>query len=224
MPFHDRKKRTDGISNNYEYQGSGGTGRHAHINLLGVFAMNELVQRGFDVLLHDADIVWLRSPLAALAHLARRRDVLGTRGPVGACGTCGINTGFLYFVSSFHGKIFAQSLVNLSALKKYSDQALFNGLLRHHRFSQLAVRVLPDRLFPGEAPMGRYGCAGMSKNASAAVQMINHRVGGFKIRGFQKCKHWFLKGKGMKEANVWVERHLNASWFTGRGDLCVDAA
>ena len=55
----------------------------------------------------------------------------------------------------------------------------------------------------------------------ADVQLINHRVGGYKIRGFQRCKHWYLKGDGMQEKNVWVDRHLNTSWFTGRGDLCV---
>ena len=47
------------------------------INLMAVMATNELVQRGFTVLLHDVDVVWLRDPLPALAKLARHRDLVG---------------------------------------------------------------------------------------------------------------------------------------------------
>ena len=211
-----KKQRSDYISPRYDFGGSGGSGRHAIINFVGLFAGNELLQQGYQVLLHDADIVWLRSPTRALQQIARRRDVLGARG------TGGLNAGFVYLRPTHHAKIFLQTLVNVSPLQKFSGQAHFNAVLRHPRLAQLAWRALPDRIFPGEAPINKWGCGGRTRFAGdGKTQLVDHRVGSWKMRGFQQCGRWFLDRR-MREKNVWVQRNLNMSWFAKeKGDLCV---
>ena len=211
-----KKKRSDYISPRYDFGGSGGSGRHAIINFIGLFACNELLKQGYAVIHHDADIVWLKSPARALKRLARRRDVLGSRG------TGGLNAGFVYFRPTHHAKIFLQSLVNLSPLQRWSGQAMFNAVLRHYKLSQVTWRALPDRLFPGEAPIKPWGCAGRSKYAGdGKTQLLDHRVGSWKMQGFQECGRWFLDPR-MREKNVWVKRNLNMSWFEGKEDLCFE--
>ena len=66
-----------GISGHYDPNKSASAARHSLINLIITYASNELVQKGFAVLLHDVDVAWLKDPLPALHHFAAHRDIVG---------------------------------------------------------------------------------------------------------------------------------------------------
>jgi len=54
---------------------------HADINNVALFMMNDLVELGFHVFVHDADVAWIRDPFPFFKNSIRRRDFLGMLAP-----------------------------------------------------------------------------------------------------------------------------------------------
>jgi hypothetical protein len=133
------------ISENYK--GVSMHGGHADINNVLLVVANELVQlTPHNVLLQDVDVAWVRDPRPFLRAAAARRDVLGQHAPFWAA-KGGVNTGFVFLRNSRMTRAFVQTLVNAAGLKSVSDQELFNIVLRHRFFRQVAMRLLPQELF-----------------------------------------------------------------------------
>ena len=206
-----------GISGHYDPNKSASAARHSLINLIITYAANELVQKGFAVLLHDVDLVWLKDPFPALHHLAAHRDIVGQAASRNSFATMkpttGLCTGFILIRPTHHSKVFMQTLENVSPLKETSDQAMFNTLLRHWKFRQLHWRSLPSRFFP---EVGKR-CWGKSKHGGREMAFINHRVGTLKVQRFVECGVWYLRA-GLNHSSIWVNRDVNVALLAG--DVC----
>mmetsp|Transcript_42323 Transcript_42323/g.67822 ORF Transcript_42323/g.67822 Transcript_42323/m.67822 type:complete len:379 (-) Transcript_42323:873-2009(-) len=105
---------------------------HVDINNVVLLIANDLfINLGYNIILHDVDIAWLRDPREYLLKAGQRRDMLGMSAPYyNAKG--GYNTGFVFVRNSTKSRIFMQSFENLAPLKQISDQALFNSIFRHY--------------------------------------------------------------------------------------------
>lgn len=113
-----------------------------------VAVANDLVQLGFHALTTDVDMVWLQNPLPWLVNGAdtRDKDVLMALAPRGDAMGPG-NSGFVFVRASPKSKIFMQSFQNSIALLFYSDdQIIWNSMLRHYKFRQLNMAILPRPL------------------------------------------------------------------------------
>ena len=54
---------------------------HADINNLALFTMLDIVEQGFHVFVHDADVAWIRDPFPFFKNAIRRRDFMGMLAP-----------------------------------------------------------------------------------------------------------------------------------------------
>ena len=118
----------------------------------------DLVGLGYRVVVQDADVAWVRSPLWRFENpklsgmdlqfqLAPRWDGQGVS-----------NTGFILARPTARCRIFLQSLVRASALYAMAgdDQIVWNTLLRHFHFSMLRWTTLPRRIRGVGHTSGRY--------------------------------------------------------------------
>lgn len=166
------------------YRGSAMSGGHAKINNVILMVANELVQLNFRVILHDVDIAWTTDIRSYLVDAGARRDILGMIAPYWvAKGT--INTGFVVVMPTVKSKILMQSLVNIAPLKKVSDQVLWNTVLRHHKFMQLGIRILPQKVF--------YKYSGHSAQPPNNDMILFHSVGNDKQTHLDYFGLWFFK-------------------------------
>ena len=95
----------------------------------------------------DVDIAWIRDPRLWLANDALSADVLAmVAARWDAQGTA--NTGMVFMRSNRRTKLLMDSIVNLFPIKGWSDQVLFNQVLRHFKMRQVSFHNLPARHFP----------------------------------------------------------------------------
>lgn len=129
------------------WEGKQGHRGHGDINTVLLLLAAELLRKGHDILCMDVDFVWLRDPRPWLARAAVGRDILTTLAARwDALGPA--NTGLVFAQSTFRTRVFFETMINLLPIKDWSDQKLFNALLRHDRLRQVQFRVLPNTLFP----------------------------------------------------------------------------
>jgi hypothetical protein len=135
-----------GVSSKY-HQEIANRGSHWAINTVLFLAVDNLVQMGKRVLMQDVDVVWLRDPFPKLDRYSTGMDMtcMYSQYLTQAKGIC--NTGFVYTQPSFKSKLFWKSMTNAMLVKRTSDQALFNTVLRHRLFFQYMYRPLPLSLF-----------------------------------------------------------------------------
>jgi len=122
--------------------------------IMQMIIMSYIAEAGYNVIMQDADVFWVKDPrpyLQALAH-EETVDIMCQLAPRwDAQGQC--NTGFLYIsnrrIRLWFVKFFWQSLVFLTGIMDMinDDQKVFNCLLRHWRFAQVSQRILPLNYF-----------------------------------------------------------------------------
>eukprot|EP00924_Labyrinthula_sp_SR-Ha-C_P007024 maker-scaffold_8-snap-gene-7.20-mRNA-1 protein AED:0.00 eAED:0.00 QI:63/1/1/1/1/1/2/93/443 len=167
------------------YSGAAMSGDHSTINNVILLQANELVQLGFDVILHDVDIAWKRDVPKYLLEAGKRRDILGMIAP-NWCAKGIVNSGFVYVRNTRKSRILMQSLVNIAPLKRKSDQVLWNSLLRHPYLGQVEYRVLPQVLF--------YKYSGhRAESPDHNKALLFHAVGNRKMSHFKEFGFWFYK-------------------------------
>ena len=130
---------------------------------------------GHHVLMVDVDIAWIRDPRLWLANDALSADVLAmVAARWDAQGTA--NTGMVFMRSNRRTKLLMESIVNLFPIKGWSDQVLFNQVLRHFQMRQVSFHNLPTRLFPVLPGAAK----DIAKAAWHAEAYTVHAVGGHK--------------------------------------------
>lgn len=113
-----------------------------------VVAMLDLVSIGVDVIMADADVVFLRDPGPWLVSSEHNRHVevntmLAPRGDAMGPG----NSGFIFTRSTPRTKVWLQTFQNAIALMYFAnDQKVWNSMLRHYLFRQLVYQILPRSL------------------------------------------------------------------------------
>lgn len=168
------------------YHGSANTGGHAAINHIILFTVNDLVQKGYEVIMQDVDVVWSRDIRPWLYSAGKRRDLIAQLAPYwDAKGI--VNSGFIYIRPTRMSTIFLQSLVAIAPLKQTSDQQLWNVMLRHLYFGQLSYRVLPQRIF--------YKYSGRRAPRPTNEMLIYHAVGVDKRKHMEWHGMWFYNEK-----------------------------
>jgi len=159
---------------------------HSDINSVTIIVANDIIQKGYTLLLHDVDIVWKRDPRGWLKDAAQQRDLLAMFAPRwDALGVA--NSGFIWLKSNRRTKIFIQTLENLLPIKNISDQQLWNALIRHYRFRQIGFRVLPLPQFQllYDHTLRRWDQVG---SHAIVVHGVSHR----KTYRLAKAKLWFF--------------------------------
>lgn len=142
---------------------------HGDIKNLVMLLAEELVDAGYDTMTQDVDFVWVKDPRPYLKQARRGRDVLASDSQRQDAASPG-NTGFVFYVSNYRTKIFIKSLCNIIPLKLFSDQLLFNQMLRHPKLRSVAFAMLPH-----EMSMQLHALRDWKKDT-----MIVHVVGGRK--------------------------------------------
>lgn len=166
-----------------KYSGAANTGGHSDINNIVLLAANELVQGGYQVIIHDVDIVWKKDVRSWLKRAGKRRDLLGMIAPYWDVKGV-VNSGFVYIRPTTKGKILMQSLENLAPLKQNSDQELWNTVLRHLYLRQVAFRILPQALF--------YKYSGHRAHKPTESVLVYHAVGNSKRFHMKFHEMWFF--------------------------------
>ena len=165
------------------YTGAANAGGHSAINNVVLLAASELVQAGYEILLHDVDIVWKKDVRPWLASAGRRRDLLGMIAPYwNAKGV--INSGFIYVRPTSMSKLLMQSLENVAPLKSNSDQELWNIVIRHLYLRQVSFRILPQSLF--------YKYSGHREKPPTEATLLYHAVGSSKRFHMKFHKVWYF--------------------------------
>uniref|UniRef100_A0A7S2XJD3 Nucleotide-diphospho-sugar transferase domain-containing protein n=1 Tax=Lotharella oceanica TaxID=641309 RepID=A0A7S2XJD3_9EUKA len=159
---------------------------HSDINSVTVIVGNDIIQKGYTLLLHDVDIVWKQDPRGWLKDAAVHRDLLAMFAPRwDALGVA--NSGFVWLKSNRRTKIFIQTLENLLPIKGISDQQLWNAVIRHYRFRQIGFRVLPLQQFQllYDHTLRKWDQVG---GHAIVVHGVSHR----KTYRLAKAKLWFF--------------------------------
>jgi len=177
-----------GVKISKKYAGAN-AGPHAMINSLIAAGAESLVLHDYPAFLMDVDMIWLKNPLPFLKRASARRDIIGSYAPrLDAYGS--VNTGAVYFIPTQRTKIFLSTFVNLSELKRTSDQVTFNSLIRYYLFRQLSVTVLPHSVF--NTNWSKRKLKKQLAEANAPQPYILHIVGTHKGKRLQLAKKWFL--------------------------------
>jgi len=159
---------------------------HSDINSVTVIVANEIIRLDYTLLLHDVDIVWKLDPREYLAREVVHRDLLVMFAPRwDALGVA--NSGFVWMVPNRRTKIFMQTLENLLPIKGISDQQLWNAVLRHYKFRQIAFRVLPMKQF-----QLLYDHTLRKWNLVEKYAMVVHGVSHRKTYRLAKAKLWYF--------------------------------
>mmetsp|Transcript_9716 Transcript_9716/g.11059 ORF Transcript_9716/g.11059 Transcript_9716/m.11059 type:complete len:187 (+) Transcript_9716:50-610(+) len=152
-------------------------------------AVNFAVSLDYPVLQMDVDIVFLKNPFPYLKRAAKRRHVLGMIAPRNDDAGF-MNTGLMYFRPSKITEILLQSFENLSALKTFGDQELFNILLRHHNMRQVSQRILPKETFI-KLGMGEKDIRNQIHNGTENVFLL-HVPSAYKASRLMIANQWYL--------------------------------
>jgi hypothetical protein len=156
---------------------------HADINNVMLFLMNDLVSMGYHVLVHDADIAWLKDPRPFLVNSSRRRDFIAMLAPFWT--SMGpVNTGFLFLAPTRQLWVFLKSMENAAIIKGTSDQKLWNHVLRHFTFQQLEWRLLPQEIV--------YKYSGRHAKKPGHEAIVVHALGGSKRQKLLYLHAWHL--------------------------------
>jgi len=156
--------------------------QHVQINNVVLLTANELLDAGYNVVLHDVDIVWKVNVLEYLEQTGVYFDIVGMFAPfVGA--KYPLNTGLIYLRNTARTKVFMKSTENAAAVKFISDQELFNMVLRSLHFEQVRRQVLPESRF--------YKYNGRRSQPPSNDMYLYHAVGAHKM-GSMKFHHQWL--------------------------------
>jgi hypothetical protein len=156
---------------------------HADINNIMLFLMNDLISMGYHVLVHDADIAWLKDPRPFLLQSSRRRDFIAMLAPFWT--SMGpVNTGFLFLAPTQQLWVFLKSMENAAIIKGTSDQKLWNHILRHFTFQQLEWRLLPQEVV--------YKYSGRHAKKPGPEAIVVHALGGSKRQKLLYLNAWHL--------------------------------
>jgi len=156
---------------------------HADINNIALFTMVDLVNLGFHVFVHDADVAWTQDPLPFFKRAIRRRDFLGMLAPFwNSMGP--VNTGLLYLAPTTQMKVFLKSMENAAIVKDTSDQRVWNTILRHFAFQQLEWRLLPQAII--------YKYSGRHAKSPDDQTLLMHAVGSSKRIKLARYDLWLL--------------------------------
>jgi len=168
-------------------------------------AAADLTSMGYNVVIMDADVVWLRSPLWMLEHpklwamdmhfqVAPRWDAQGVA-----------NTGFIIAKATLKTRHFLRTLLRIAYLYFYArdDQVVWNTLLRHWTFAQLHWQTLPRQLneHKGKPGGGRFVDLHTTNGSDGTGTWIDngtfivHAVSRHKEHKFNVTGNWFLQGK-----------------------------
>eukprot|EP00959_Pyramimonas_sp_CCMP1952_P406553 8520894-Pyramimonas_sp.AAC.1 len=120
--------------------------KHVSVQTMLFCMLHQISEMGYDVVIHDVDLVWRRNPIETLFAKPAwsGADVLGANAPRNdAHGP--MNSGFALFRKSRKTTTFLRAMVGLTPLMFWlrSDQVIYNTLLRHWRFRQLHLQVMP---------------------------------------------------------------------------------
>jgi len=179
-----------GVKINKKFVGAN-AGPHAMINSLIAAGAESLVLHDYPTFLMDVDMVWLRNPLPLLKRAAPRRDIIGSFAPRNdAYGF--MNTGAVYFIPTPKTKIFLSTFVNLSVIKKNSDQITFNSLLRYYLFRQLAISILPHTVFDTNWSKKKLKAMSKENRPKEKLPYLLHVVSSNKVQRLQMAKKWVL--------------------------------
>jgi len=174
------RKLSRGITSSY--RGAANVGGHADINNVLLIVANDVLSGlRHNIILHDVDIAWITDIREYLVNAGKRRDILGMSAPFWKA-KGGVNTGFVYLRYNERTTIFMETLKNIAAVKKDSDQELFNIMLRHREFTQLAYRILPQNVF--------YKYSGRRAKRPGPEAMLYHAVGNHKRFSFIFHGQW----------------------------------
>jgi len=169
------------IDENYNRKVSN-QGGHSFINTVILFVANELLNTcGYDILVHDVDIIWKYDIRDYLFRASRHRDILAMQSELGLSPKGPVNTGFMYFRNSYGAKNFLQTVQNVGGLKSDSDQYLFNFIVHDYRMVELELRLLPNDRFI------KY--AGKHHTPDYTKAYIFHAIGGNKLEKLEPF--WF---------------------------------
>jgi len=154
---------------------------HADINNVMLFLMVDLVEMGYHVLVHDADVAWIKDPRPFLLDASRRRDFIGMLAPFWT--SMGpVNTGFLFLAPTRQLWVFLKSMENAAVVKGTSDQRLWNHVLRHYTFQQLEWRLLPQEVI--------YKYSGRHAKRPGPDALVVHALGSKKRAKLQYLNMW----------------------------------
>mmetsp|Transcript_10760 Transcript_10760/g.16029 ORF Transcript_10760/g.16029 Transcript_10760/m.16029 type:complete len:429 (+) Transcript_10760:108-1394(+) len=164
-------------------------------------ASAELIGMGYNVVIQDADVVWMRDPRWMLKHprlhlldlqfqLAPRWDAQGVA-----------NTGFILARATQRTGVFLRSLLEITSLYywKRDDQVVWNSLLRHYHFGMLHWTTLPRTLKINGTENARFLDLHTSNGKDGTASWIGnktvilHTVARGKKMKFEVTGNWFLK-------------------------------
>lgn len=172
-------------------------GGHADINNFLLLATVDIVDLGFNTLLHDVDIAWKANPFPYLEKAVVRRDFLAMEAPrSGALGP--VNSGFVFIRPTKRSKVLLHTLENLAALKRKQDQVLWNSVIKIPAIaSQLSYRILPLHEFrkSGSRRILQVRYEGLPHSCSFEENeyLVYHAVGNDKKMKLIEQGLWFFR-------------------------------
>src|SRR5690606_15889092 len=112
--------------------------------------LNDLIHLGYDVILQDMDVVWIKDPIVNFIMDIKSQNMdiqmsVDGRNDIRGPG----NSGFVVIRSNCKTKIFVNTMINLLyiILVSRSDQILWNALLQEKVFRQLNFNTLSTDQF-----------------------------------------------------------------------------
>mmetsp|Transcript_5050 Transcript_5050/g.6855 ORF Transcript_5050/g.6855 Transcript_5050/m.6855 type:complete len:442 (-) Transcript_5050:165-1490(-) len=160
--------------------------------------LHQLTEMGYDVMLHDVDLIWLRDPrdLILLNPQWNMADVIGASAPrMDSHGP--LNSGLVFFRGNQKNVIFLRTMVMMTPILYWlnTDQVIYNALLRHWKFRQLLYNVLPRETIL-DTHVGNVkgkGTSHLVTSETYALHVVSNpktKVTRLKLIGF-----WFLEDK-----------------------------
>jgi len=174
--------------------------------------LHQLSEMGYDVILHDVDLVWKRDPRDGMLFNPQwnKVDIMGALAPrYDSHGP--LNSGFVFMRSNRKVRAYLRTMVALTPVMYWlrSDQVIYNSLLRHWRFRQLHFHVLPRAAFVDmHTTTGKDGNVKLVNNETYVYHVVSHDAGHdkamHKINRLRMVSHWFLQD------TCTVAKHVNA--------------
>lgn len=171
--------------------------KHEHLFHAKVHAAHHFLKQGYDVLIVDMDVVFLKDPLPAILPLIDQYDVIGQDTKMPTPGEP-VNTGF-YFLKCCEATVNLTDLSNdddLIEIMGYEDQKILNYKLINQN-----VRFMT--LDQSEFPTGRYLRIAEPKNA----YIIHFSCcGPHKIRAMRQYNCWFMDKTADEGVRIGIQR------------------
>jgi len=186
--------------------------------------LHQLSDMGYDVILHDVDLVWLRDPRDGLLFNPQwnKVDVIGANAP--RWDSHGpMNSGFIFFRSNRKTRAYLRAMVELTPIMYWlgTDQVMYNSLLRHWRFGQLHYHILPRSSFVDLHTFdGKSGTVKMISNETYVLHAVSSDGSadkvGHKASRLNLVGQWYVK----KECTPF-EKKINTSFCKTFIDVCI---